>query len=305
MRRTAARIALALLTLVGATLVLFLLLNVSGDPTTKLLPDSATPAERAAFRRQMGYDQPLIVQYFSFIWNALHGDFGTSLRTGQPTISVVLSRVPATLQLVIPAILLTIVVAVALAFFVAIKDGPFSRALLRFVTIAGQGVPGFVLGVILILTFSVAIPILPSSGRGDLRSFILPAIVLAAFAVPQMTWVLWSSLRQVLRSDYIRFARSLGLGSFDLYFKRALRNALGPFLTLVGLQLGVLLAGSVVTETVFAWPGLGQLMVTSIENRDYPVVQMSVAFVVLVFIVVNAVVDVLHPIVNPVLRKSR
>lgn len=291
-------------TLFGSTIVVFFLLHLTGDPTQRLLPESATETQREAFRHAMGFDRPVIVQYGDFLWKMLHGDFGVSLLSGLPALDVVLSRMPATIQLVIPAIILTVTTSMCLAFYVAVRDSAASRALLRFVTVAGQGLPGFVLGVLLIYAFSVAIPIFPSSGRGDARSVVLPSIVLAAFAVPQMTWVLWSSLRQVLRSDYIRTARSMGLGWQEIYLRRALRNALGPFITLVGVQLGVLLAGSVVTEVVFAWPGMGQLMVQSITGRDYPVVQVAVALVVLVFVVVNSLVDAAYPLIDPRLRSG-
>ena len=292
------------ITILGATLVIFLILHLTGDPTTLMLPDSATPQEIAAFRHAMGFDRPLAVQYLDFLSRMLRGDFGESLRYQQPALTVVLERVPATAELMVSAILLTIAGSVPLAFYVALKDTRTSRAVLRMVTVVGQGIPGFVLAILLIFAFSVALHLLPSSGNAVLPAgLVMPSIVLASYAIPQLTRVLWTSLAQVLGSDYVRTARAKGLPPLLVYGKHAFRNALIPFLTLIGLQIGVLLGGSVVTETVFAWPGMGQLMVQAINNRDYPVVQAGVAVIVLTFLVVNALVDASYVLVDPRLRR--
>ena len=297
------RIGSLLVTVFGATLVVFFILHATGDPTNVLLEDSATPEQREVFRHAFGFDRPIVVQYLDFVQNAILGDFGKSLRSQQPALMVVLDRVPATAELMIAAILVTIVFALPLALYVSLRDSRISRSVLRFVTVFGQGVPGFVLAIFLIVIFSLWLHVLPATGRFDFpRDLILPAIVLASYSAPLLTRVLATSLGSVLRSDYIRTAKAQGLGPMAVYGKRALRNALGPFITLIGLQVGVLLGGSVVTETIFAWPGIGQLAVQSINNRDYPVVQATVAVVVIFFVLVNFVVDLLYPVIEPKLR---
>lgn len=293
-----------LITVVGATLVVFFILHLTGDPSSLLLSDNATPQQVAAFRHAMGFDRPLALQYLDFLSHMVRGDFGQSLRYQQPALAVVLERVPATAELMVSAIILTIAVSVPLAFYLAIKESATSRALLRLVTVFGQGLPGFVLAILLIFVFAVALHVLPSSGNGEVpASLVLPSVVLATYAAPQVTRVLWTSLAQVLRSDYVRTARAKGLPPVLIYGKHALRNALIPFLTLIGIQVGALLSGAVVTETIFAWPGMGQLMIQAINNRDYPVVQAGVAVVVVVFLVVNTLVDMSYVLIDPQLRK--
>lgn len=292
------------ITILGATLVIFLVLHLTGDPTTLMLPDSATPQEIAQFRHAMGFDRPLAVQYLDFLSRMVRGDFGESLRYQQPAINVVLERIPATAQLMVSAMFLTLLGSVPLAFYIALRDTRTSRAVLRLVTMLGQGIPGFVLAILLIFAFSVTLHILPSSGNANMPlSLLMPSVVLASYAIPQLTRVLWTSLAQVLGSDYVRTARAKGLPPLMVYGKHAFRNALIPFLTLIGIHVGVLLGGSVVTETVFAWPGMGQMMVQAINNRDYPVVQAGVAVIVFIFLVINALVDASYVLVDPRLRR--
>jgi ABC-type dipeptide/oligopeptide/nickel transport system permease component len=301
----ARRLGVMVVAFLGATVVIFLILHLTGDPTTLLLPDSATPEQIAAFRAAQGFDKPLVVQYWTFLTGMLHGDFGASLRYQEPALDVVVDRLPATAQLMATSIGLTLLVSVPLAFYGAIRESRLSRALLRAVTILGQGVPGFVLAVLMIFVFSVQLHLLPSSGNRNFPlDMIMPTIVLSSFAIPQVTRVLWTSLSDVLRSDYVRTARAKGLPLRSVYGKHALRNALIPFLTLVGLQVGILLGGSVVTETIFGWPGLGQLMVQAISNRDYPVVQAGVALVVVVFLLVNTVIDLAYVWIDPRMRRA-
>jgi ABC-type dipeptide/oligopeptide/nickel transport system permease component len=298
------RAAGMVITILGATFVIFLVLHLTGDPTTLMLADSATPQEIAAFRHSMGFDRPLAVQYLDFLLRMVQGDFGESLRYQQPAINVVLERMPATAQLMASSILLTVLVSVPLAFYMALRDTRTSRMVLRVVTVLGQGIPGFVLAILLIFIFSVSLHVLPSSGNANFpASLIMPSIVLASYAIPQLTRVLWTSLAQVLGSDYVRTAKAKGLPPILVYGKHAFRNALIPFLTLMGLQVGVLLGGSVVTETIFAWPGMGQMMVQAISNRDYPVVQAGVAVIVFTFLLVNAFVDAAYVLIDPRLRK--
>lgn len=301
----ARRVGTMVVALLGATIVIFLILHLTGDPTNILLPDSATPQQIAAFRHAQGFDRPLFVQYVDFLGGIVHGDFGSSLRYQQPAMQVVLERLPATAQLMLASVVLTLVISVPLAFYGAVKDNALGRILLRGTTVLGQGVPGFVLALLLIFVLSVLLHLLPSSGNTDFPlDLVMPSVVLASFTVPQVTRVLWTSLSEVLRSDYVRTARAKGLPARVVYGKHALRNALIPFLTLVGLQVGILLGGSVVTETIFGWPGIGQLMVQAISNRDYPVVQAAVAVVVLAFLVVNALVDISYSWIDPRLRRA-
>ncbi len=293
------RVSGIVVTLLGSTVIVFAMLHLTGDPTALLLSDSATPHEIAVFRHVMGFDRPLYLQYLDFLTRLIHGDFGDSLRYQQPAMTVVLSRVPATAELMGLAILLSVIVSVPLAFFAAITNNVVSKGLFRLVTLFGQGIPGFVLAILLILIFSVQLRILPAAGNDSPQSAIMPSIVLALYSIPQLTRVLRTSLVSVLQSDYIRTARAKGVRRRAIYGKHALRNAVLPFLTLIGVQVGALLGGSVVTETVFGWPGMGQLMVQAISNRDYPVVQSGVFFVVTVFLAVNLAVDISYGFIDP------
>jgi ABC-type dipeptide/oligopeptide/nickel transport system permease component len=301
----ARRLTTMIVALFGATIIIFLILHLTGDPTTALLPDTATPAQIAVFRHANGFDRPILVQYVEFLSHMVRGDFGQSLRYQAPALQVVLDRMPATAELMGISVVLTLLVSMPLAIFVAVRDNAAARALLRLTTVLGQGVPGFVLAILMIFVFSVQLHWLPSSGNRQFPTdLIMPSIVLASFTIPQVTRVLWTSLSEVLRSDYVRTARAKGLPPHVVYGKHALRNALIPFLTLLGVQVGVLLGGSVVTETIFGWPGIGQLMVQAISNRDYPVVQAGVAVVVVAFLVVNALVDITYPWLDPRLRRA-
>jgi peptide/nickel transport system permease protein len=301
----ARRLMTMIVALFGATIIIFLILHLTGDPTTALLPDTATPSQIAAFRHANGFDRPIFVQYVEFLSHMVRGDFGQSLRYQSPALQVVLDRLPATAELMGISVLLTLLVSMPLAIFVAVRDNTAARALLRVTTVLGQGVPGFVLAILMIFVFSVQLHWLPSSGNRQFpEDLIMPSIVLASFTIPQVTRVLQTSLSEVLRSDYVRTARAKGLPPRSVYGKHALRNALIPFLTLLGVQVGVLLGGSVVTETIFGWPGIGQLMVQAISNRDYPVVQAGVAVVVVAFLVVNTLVDITYPWLDPRLRRA-
>jgi ABC-type dipeptide/oligopeptide/nickel transport system permease component len=264
------------LVVLGVSVVTFFLTFLSGDPAELMLPTGATPEQMAAFRREWGFDDPLYVQYGRFLGRALGGDLGVSLRHGQPALPLIAERLPATLQLTVTAMLLAICLAVPLGVVSAThRGGPIDLALMG-VALAGQAVPNFWLAIMMILLFAVSLGWLPTSGRGGPEHVVLPAVAIAINLMALLTRLVRSTMLEVLAEDYVRTARAKGLGELAVLGRHALRNALIPLVTVVGLQFGYILGGAVVIETVFTWPGVGLFTVQAITNRDYPVVQASV-----------------------------
>lgn len=297
------RLLAMVVSLLGATLIVFFMLHLTGDPTNLILPDDATVEERAEFRERMGFDRPLIVQYGDFLVGIFQGDFGYSYRYQQPALSVVLERVPATAELMIAAVVLVLLISVPVAMLSVMTRSRWVQGLYMGVTFLGQGVPGFVLAINLILLFSVTLQWLPASGNSEgIRSLVLPAIVLALFGAPQAMRLLRTSLASVADQTFVRTALAKGQTRARVMVFHVFRNALIPFLTVLGVQVGVLLAGSVITETVFGWPGMGQLMVQAIDNRDYPVVQAGVLLSAFLILSINLVVDLMYAVIDPRIR---
>jgi len=296
------RLAQSLIVLLGISVVVFVILHLTGDPTLLLLPPDASAEEIAKFRRAMGFDDPLYLQYWRFLRGALRGDFGNSLRHDEPALALVWQRMPATLELTAVAL----GVALVLAIPAGIVSAVFRNTALDYVStvlaLVGQAMPTFWLGIMLILVFSVGLHLLPSSGRGGAANLVLPAVTLGLFTTARIMRLTRSGMLEVLGQDYVRTARAKGVGERRVVWKHALKNAGIPIVTIVGLELGTLLGGAVITETIFAWPGVGRLSVQAIYNRDYPLVQASVFVLASIFVLVNLVVDVLYTYLDPRIR---
>jgi ABC-type dipeptide/oligopeptide/nickel transport system permease component len=283
----------------GVTVVVFLILHLTGDPVTLLVPIDATQETVDLLRREMGLDDPLYVQYGRFIRGAIQGDFGFSYRQSEEALSLVLDRLPATLQLSFISLALALVVAVPVGIISAVKSNTLPDRVGMVFALLGQAIPVFWLGIMLILIFAVTFPLFPAAGKGTLRHLVLPSITLSMFLMARITRVVRTSMLEVLEQDYVRTARAKGLRELVVIGKHTLKNAAIPIITIVGLELGTLLGGAVITETVFAWPGVGRLAVKAIYNRDFPVVQASVFMLSLIFIALNFLVDILYTYIDP------
>jgi len=279
---------------------LLVLLGVS--VVVLLLPPDATAEDIAKFRTAMGFDDPVAVQYVRFLKGAVRGDFGESLRHGEPAMGLVLERLPATFELAGAGLLIALGLAIPAGIVSAVRRNTSVDYVSTVVALLGQAMPTFWLGIMLILIFSVRLNWLPSSGRGGLEHLILPAITLGLFTTARITRLTRSGMLEVLGQDYIRTARAKGVGEPPVVWKHALKNASIPIVTIVGIELGTLLGGSVITETIFAWPGVGRLSVQAIFNRDYPVVQSAVFLLASTFVIVNFLVDVIYTYLDPRIR---
>jgi ABC-type dipeptide/oligopeptide/nickel transport system permease component len=296
------RLIQSVFVLFGVSVVVFLILHLTGDPALLLLPPDATAEDVERFRRQMGFNDPVVVQYLRFLRGAVHGNFGESLRHGEPAMALVLERLPATFELAGSGLLIAICLAIPAGILSAVRRNTTVDYVSTVVALLGQAMPTFWLGIMLILVFSVQLGWLPSSGRGDAEHLILPAITLGLFTTARITRLTRSGMLEVLGQDYIRTARAKGVGEPPVVWKHALRNASIPIVTIVGIELGTLLGGSVITETIFAWPGVGRLSVQAIFNRDYPVVQAAVFILATTFVVVNFLVDIVYTYLDPRIR---
>src|SRR5581483_5232709 len=250
-------------------MIVFVVERAVGDPVTLFAPFDATQAQIDQIKHQMGFDQPLWRQFLTFLGDAIRGDFGQSFRTGQPALSTVLQRLPATLLLGAGGLSFALLIGVPMGTLAAVKRGTLLDRLLRLVALSGQALPSFWLGLVLILVFAVKLRWLPAGGYGRWQNLVLPAITLGAFAAAVTTRLLRSAMLEVLDADYIRTARAKGLTGRDVVRRHAMRNALLPVVTAVGIQLGALLSGTVIVETIFAWPGMGRLTIQSIQSSDY------------------------------------
>ena len=287
---------------VGVVTLVFVALRLSGDPAATMLPGDATVDELAALRRTLGLDRPLYVQYVAFLGSAVRGDFGESFRHQQPAFGLVLERLPATLELAFAALLLAIVVALPLGILAAVHRGRAADVLAMGFAVVGQATPYFWMGIMLILVVSVELAWLPTSGRGGWQHLILPAVTLGTHFAASLARLTRTSLLEVLGQNFVTTARAKGLAEGSVILRHALKNAAVPVVTLIGLQFGTLLGGAVVTETIFAWPGVGRLAVQSIFVRDYPVVQAGVLVLALSFVGLNLLVDLLYGALDPRIR---
>ncbi|MBA3507246.1 MAG: ABC transporter permease [Betaproteobacteria bacterium] len=301
--------------------IAFGLFNFTGDPVAFMLGQDATIQERQRLRADLGLDQPFYVQFARFVGNAVRGDFGLSLRQGRQVSTLLKERLPATLELSTLAAAIALFVGIPLGVYTALKRDTWTAHILLTASLIGVSLPTFLIGILLILVFAVQLGWLPSFGRGDtvalgwwttglltksgLKALILPSITLALFQMTLIMRLVRSEMLEVLRTDYIKFARARGLRDRAIHFGHALKNTLVPVITIIGLQLGAIIAFAIVTETVFQWPGMGLLFIQAVNFADIPVMAAYLCFIALVFVLINLIVDLLYYAVDPRLRIER
>ena len=300
----AARLVSSVLTIFLVSFVVFAVTRLSGDPVRLMLPLEATAEDVQRFRQRIGLDRPLHIQYVDFVWRAARGDLGTSLRYEQPALSVIAQRLPATATLALSAMSIALLIAIPGGILSAVYRGTWLDGLARGITLLGQSLPSYWVGIMLIILFAVTLRWLPVGGAGSPASVILPAITLGLWPTARIARLLRASLLEALGTDYIRTARGKGLAERTVVLRHALRNALLPSITMIGLTFGVIFGGAIVTETVFAWPGVGRLLIDAVFQRDYPLVQAIVLTFALVFLLINLVTDLLYGVVDPRVRLS-
>jgi len=298
----ARRLVQGIVVLFGVSVIVFVLSHLSGDPVELLLPDVATAAQVAALREQLGLDRPLIVQFGIFLLRAVQGDFGDSIRFNSPAFPLVLSRLRATGILTVAALTIAIVIALPMGVVAALRRGSFIDQALMSLSLLGYAVPTFYLGIMLILLVSVKLRLLPPSGFSTPQQLILPALTLGLYQAALLARLLRRGLVDVYVSNYIRTARAKGLRERSVLLPHALKNALIPVVTIFGLQVGSLLSGAVITETVFSYPGVGLLLVQAIYQRDFAIVQAFVIVSAAIIVLVNLLIDMLYGYLDPRIR---
>jgi len=315
------RLFQALIVMLTVAFIAFMLFQFVGDPVINLLGQDATTEQRQALRIDLGLDQPVAVQFAHFIANAAQGEFGLSLRQGRKVSSLIADRLPATIELALLAALIGLLLGITLGVFAALRRGSFVSQLVMTVSLLGVSLPNFLIGILLILVFAVQLKWLPSFGRGEvvaigpfttglltldgLRHLLLPALTLSLFPMALVLRLVRSEMLEVLRTDYIKFARARGLPDRRVYFGHALKNTLVPVITIAGLQLGGIIAFAIVTETVFQWPGMGLLFIQAVQFADIPVMAAYLCLIALIFVAINLAVDLLYFAVDPRLRIER
>src|SRR5712692_8613934 len=315
------RLGQAILVMLTVGLIAFALFRYVGDPVIFMLGQDATAEDRVRVTRQLGLDRPFYVQYAAFVERALHGEFGLSLRQVQPVSTLIKERLPATLELSFVAALFALAAGIPMGVYTALKKNSWLSHLLLAVSLIGVSLPTFLIGILLILVFSVQLGWLPSFGRGDtvavgwwstgfltvsgLKSLILPSITLGLFQMTLIQRLVRSEMLEVLRTDYIRFARARGLTDRAVHFRHALKNTLVPVITITGLQLGSVFAFAIITETVFQWPGMGLMFIQAVTFADIPVMAAYLVLVGFFFVIINLVVDLLYYVVDPRLQIGR
>ena len=303
MKRYALRQLLQLgVVVVGISMLAFAILHVIGDPVLLLLPLNAGKEEYERYHKLLGLDQPVYVQYWKFASRAVQGDFGKSWYTDTPAFTLVLERMPPTLYLTSAGLVAALLIALPLGILAALKRHSLVDNLCTMLAVAGQAMPIFWLGIMLIIVFAVRLKALPASGYGTWQHFLMPAFTLGAFLAPLTMRLVRSGVIEIMNMDYIRTARAKGVGENTVVVKHAFRNACIPIITVLGLQFGQLLGGAIVTETVFAWPGVATLTVESIRNQDFPVVQCAVVLLALIIVSVNFLVDMIVGLIDPRIR---
>ena len=312
------RLVQAVIVMLTVAFIAFMLFQYVGDPVTNLLGQDATQEQRESLRRDLGLDAPFPVQFARFVGNALQGEFGLSLRQGRKVSSLIVERFPATLELSMVAGLIALGLGIPLGVHAALRRGKASSQLLMMLSLLGVSLPTFLIGILLILVFAVWLKWLPSFGRGEvvafgawttgllsadgLRHVLLPAITLSVFQLTLIMRLVRAEMLEVLRTDYIRFARARGLSNRSVYFGHALKNTLVPVITITGLQLGSLIAFAIITETVFQWPGMGLLFIQAVQFADIPVMAAYLCLISFIFVAINLLVDLLYFAVDPRLR---
>jgi peptide/nickel transport system permease protein len=315
------RLLQAVIVLLVVAFVAFSLFQFVGDPVAFMLGQDATIADRERMRAELGLDQPFFVQFFRFVENALHGNFGISLRQGRLVSDLLVERIPATLELSLAAAIFALVVGLPLGVYTGLRRDSWLSRFFLTVSLIGVSLPTFLIGILLILVFAVKLGWLPSFGRGDvvkiggwstglltvsgLKALVLPTITLGLFQLTLIMRLVRSEMLEVLRTDYIKFARARGLTERSIHFGHALKNTLVPVITITGLQLGAIIAFAIITETVFQWPGMGALFIQAVNFADVPVMASYLCLIALVFVTINLVVDLLYYAVDPRLRVDR
>ncbi|WP_374834370.1 ABC transporter permease [Paenochrobactrum pullorum] len=295
----------ALVAVWGVLTIVFFVTRILGDPAALLLPTGASAQELDALRVQLGLNQPVLDQYLHYLLQILHGDFGVSFQFQRPALEVVMERMPATLELAFAAILFGTLFGVIAGTIAALNRGKLAELIVMVFALLGQATPVFWLGIMFVLLFAVELGILPTGGRGTLAHTVLPAMTLAIFVCASIARLLRSSLLDVLREDYVRTARAKGLMPRTILIWHVARNALIPVVTMIGIIMGELLGGSVVTETVFAWPGIGRLIIQAIETKDFPVIQAGVMLIAFIFVAINLLIDLAYGFLDPRIRERR
>ena len=302
-RFLARRLALTIPVLLGvATLVFSLIHLIPGDPAQAMLGEAASPEDIADLRQRLGLDRPLVEQYGSFLQGVLKGDLGTSLRTSQPVTAMIAERMPATFELAAAAMLFAIAVAIPLGMAAAVRRGTGVDHGAMTLALLGISIPNFWLGPLLAIVFAVELGWLPVSGRGTLAHLVLPAISLGAALAAILARMTRATLLEELREQYVQAARARGASRFRAVARHAFRNSLIPVVTLIGLQFGAVLTGAVITETIFAWPGIGRLLIQSIGFRDYPLVQGCILLIAVTYVGVNLLTDLFYGVLDPRIR---
>lgn len=293
------RLLESVLVLLGAVAITFIITRATGDPARLMLSDGATAEQLADFRRDYGLDQPIPVQFARYINDCLHGDLGNSIRHSLPVTSLILDKLPNTLKLTFAALLISILLSFPIGIFVALHRNTIADSAGTIFALNGQAMPSFWVGLMLSFVFGVKLRWLPISGAESWRHLILPAATLGFYLTGRLTRLIRSSMLEVLGKEYIRTARSKGLLEKVVIWKHALRNAAIPVITYIGLIFADLLGGAMVIETVFAWPGIGRLVINAVLQRDFPLVQGVVLFSALIFVIVNLIVDILYTVLDP------
>ena len=315
------RLAQAALVMLTVAFVAFMLFQYVGDPVLQVLGQDATPEQVAAVRAELGLDQPFFVQFWQFVRHAVQGDFGMSIHQGVPVGRLIAERLPATLELALVAAVLALAVGIPMGVYAALRRGTWLAQVFMTFSLLGVSLPTFLIGIVLILIFSVQLGWLPSFGRGEVtnlgwwstgllspkgwRHLVLPAVTLAIFQLTLIMRLVRAEMLEVLRTDYIKFARARGLSDRAVHFGHALKNTLVPVMTITGLQLGGLIAFAIITETVFQWPGMGLLFIQAVTFADIPVMAAYLCLIAFIFVVINLIVDLLYFAVDPRLRIDR
>lgn len=315
------RLFQASLVLLTVGFIAFMLFQYVGDPVLNMLGQDATQEQKERLRADLGLDQPFPVQFAAFVGNAVQGDFGLSLRQGRKVSELIAERFPATLELALLAAVIALAVGIPMGVYAALKRGNVLSQLMMGFSLLGVSLPTFLIGILLILVFAVILKWLPSFGRGEVvaiggwttglltvdgwKHLVLPAITLSVFQLTLIMRLVRAEMLEVLRTDYIKFARARGLSQRSVYFGHALKNTLVPVITITGLQLGSLIAFAIITETVFQWPGMGLLFIQAVQFADVPVMAAYLCLIALIFVVINLTVDLLYFAVDPRLRMEK
>jgi len=315
------RLIQAVVVMLTVAFIAFMLFQYVGDPVTNLLGQDATAEQRQQLRADLGLDAPFPVQFARFVNNAVHGEFGLSLRQGRKVSALLTERFPATMELAFSAAVIALLVGIPLGVYTALRRDSFGSQVWMTLSLIGVSLPTFLIGILLILVFAVLFKVLPSFGRGEVvmvagwstgwltldgwRHLVLPAVTLSVFQLALILRLVRAEMLEVLRTDYIKFARARGLSDRSVYFGHALKNTLVPVITITGLQLGALIAFAIITETVFQWPGMGLLFIQAVQFADVPVMAAYLCLIALIFVLINLSVDLLYFVVDPRLRIER